>query len=101
MAKLIDGKYYIDYCDFENLLNSGGWALSMGKDGWTSQRHVDSISNLIRNNTNHQIEFIIDNNNLNQARLIDVFIISNHQEVATKHFQFIRQITADSQIENS
>ena len=90
MLQFIDGKYYIDYNDFMYLLNSSDWALSKGKYGWTSQRHIDSINILLNTNGNVQIKFIIDNNNLNQARIIDVFIISNRQDATTKHFQFVK-----------
>ncbi|MBP5687843.1 MAG: hypothetical protein J6X22_04280 [Muribaculaceae bacterium] len=90
MVQLIDGKFCIDYNDFMYLLDSSDWALSKGKYGWTSQRHIDSIKNLINTNANVQFEFIIDNNTLNQARIIDVFIISNRQDAANKHFQFVK-----------
>ena len=91
MIQLIDGKYYIDYNDFKYLLDSGGWDLSAGmKDNWYVQNHIDHISCLINTQANLKVNFVIDNNNLNQATRIDVFIISNRQDAITKHIQFVK-----------
>lgn len=94
MVQFIDGKFYIDYNDFKILLDSGGWALSMGKEGWTTHRHVDSISNIINFNANIQVEFIIDCELPKLATKIDVYITNNNQDAnfpsEPKHYQFIR-----------
>lgn len=94
MAQSNDNKYYIDYNDFKSLLDSGGWALSMGKEGWTAQRHVDSISNIINYNADIQLEFIIDCELPKLATKIDVYITNDNQDAnfpsEPKHYQFIR-----------
>ncbi len=94
MVQLIGDKYYIDFIDFKNLLNSKNWILIKGKEGWTFQRHVDSITNLINYNDDIQVQFIIDCEFPNTATKIDVYITNKNQDADfssnPKHFQFIK-----------
>lgn len=86
-----DGRVFIDYPDFEDLLNQGGWALSVGmKDNWCVEEHLNYISGLVQTHADYSVRFTIDSESLRQAQKIDVYITPKQHDATPKHIQFIK-----------
>lgn len=94
MVKYVDGRNCIEYHDFVDLLNDGGWKLRIKmKDNWDAQDHLTYLSGLYHSRADLTVVYSIDSSRLENARRIDVYIISSNQDVDSlsvpKHIQFI------------
>lgn len=94
MVKCFNGRFHAEYSDFVELINYGGWKLSVKmKDNWDAMAHLEYLSGLYHSKANLIVDYVIDNCSLNYARRIDVYISSMNQDEDSpsipKHIQFI------------
>jgi hypothetical protein len=94
MVHCYEGKYFIEYSDFVDLINCGGWVLRKRmKDNWNAMNHLDYLCGLHHSGANLSVNYVIDNSSLKYARKIDVYIISMNNDPdnpsSPKHIQFV------------
>lgn len=95
MVRLIEGNYYIEHSDFEELINRGSWKLTKKiKENWDENRHYEYLLGLHSSNSNLCVNYVIDSCSLKRANKIDICIkykteYSDNQ-LLPKHIQFIK-----------
>ena len=95
MEQIINRFEEIEFDNFKELLNEGGWSLSIGiNDRWDAERHLQYIIDLKNGDSDLIVQFNVDNKCLTKAEVLDVYICpktyNEESTSSTKHIRFIK-----------